>query len=68
MESPLWCSVVRAIFAERKHDSLDFSLSYYCTDLKRVKFLEEGGTSETLEAEVPLYNSNENKNLEEVSG
>ena len=59
---PLWCSLGRAIFAGRKHDSPDFSLSCYCIDLERVTFLEEGGTAATVEASVPPSNLNANDN------
>ena len=57
VEDPLWSSLGRSIFAGRKHDSPDFSLSCYCTDLERAKFLEEGETESTVEVAVPHYNS-----------
>ena len=46
---PLWFSLRRAISAGRKHDSSALSLSHYCTDLERVTFPEEGGTSAIVE-------------------
>ena len=67
---PLWWSLGRAIFSGRKHDSPYFSLSFYFTYLDRVTLPEDGGTAATLEGAVPLskFNTNENENVEEVSG
>ena len=64
----LWCSLGRAIFAGRKNDSPDFSLSCYCTDLERLTFPEEGGIAAIVEEAVHISKSNENKNSEEGAG
>ena len=46
--SPLWCSLGRAIFAVRKHDSPDFSISCYFTDLDILMLTEEGVAAATV--------------------
>ena len=68
MVSPLWCSLGGAIFAGCKHDSSDFNLSCYCTDLEIVTFPDEGGILATVEAAVSSSYSNENENSEEGAG
>ena len=40
-------------FTGRKHDSPDFSLSCYCTDLEIITLTEEGGNAAAVEASVP---------------